>query len=61
MWDGSTLPAGRGRGTRQRIYILGCLGDLERQRKNHAAASEHFDRAIELARATFILAEKKDE
>jgi hypothetical protein len=59
MSDGSTLPAGRGRGTRQRIYILGCLGDLERQRKNHA--SEHFDRAIELARATFILAEKKDE
>ncbi|MBV8329002.1 MAG: tetratricopeptide repeat protein [Verrucomicrobia bacterium] len=46
--------SGRGRGTRQRIYILGCLGDLERQRKNHAAASEHFDRAIELARATFI-------
>jgi tetratricopeptide (TPR) repeat protein len=46
--------AGRGRGTRQRIYVLGCLGDLERQRKNYAAASEHFDRAIELARATFI-------
>jgi tetratricopeptide (TPR) repeat protein len=46
--------SGRGRGTRQRIYILGCLGDLERQRKNHAAATEHFDRAIELARATFI-------
>ena len=46
--------SGRGRGTRQRIYILGCLGDLERQKKNHAAASEHFDRAIELARATFI-------
>lgn len=46
--------SGRGRGSRQRIYILGCLGDLERQKKNHAAASEHFDRAIELARATFI-------
>jgi tetratricopeptide (TPR) repeat protein len=46
--------SGRGRGTRQRIYILGCLGDLERQKKNHAAASEHFDRAFELARATFI-------
>jgi tetratricopeptide (TPR) repeat protein len=46
--------SGRGRGTRQRIYILGCLGDLERQRKNYAAALEHFDRAIELARATFI-------
>jgi tetratricopeptide (TPR) repeat protein len=46
--------SGRGRGTRQRIYILGCFGDLERQRNNHAAASEHFDRAIELARATFI-------
>jgi tetratricopeptide (TPR) repeat protein len=46
--------SGHGRGTRQRIYILGCLGDLERQRKNHAAASERFDRAIELARATFI-------
>jgi tetratricopeptide (TPR) repeat protein len=46
--------SGRARGSRQRIYILGCLGDLERQRKNYAAASEHFDRAIELARATFI-------
>lgn len=43
-----------GRGTRQRIYILACLGDLERQNQNYAAASEHFERAIEVARATFI-------
>jgi tetratricopeptide (TPR) repeat protein len=43
-----------GRGTRQRIYILGCLGDLERQRQNYAAALEYFERAIELARTTFI-------
>jgi len=43
-----------GRGTRQRIYILGCLGDLERQRQNYSAASEYFERAIELARSTFI-------
>ena len=44
----------RGRGTRQRIYILGCLGDLERQKQNYSAASEYFERAIELARSTFI-------
>lgn len=43
-----------GRGTRQRIYILGCLGDLERQKQNYSAASEYFERAIELARSTFI-------
>jgi tetratricopeptide (TPR) repeat protein len=43
-----------GRGTRQRIYIHGCLGDLERQRQNYVAATEHFERGIELARATFI-------
>jgi tetratricopeptide (TPR) repeat protein len=46
--------SGRGGGTRQRIYILGCLGDLERQKQNYAAASEHLERAVELARATFI-------
>ena len=46
--------SGQGRGTRQRIYILGCLGDLERQKQNYAAASEHLERAVELARATFI-------
>ena len=46
--------SGHGRGTRQRIYILGCLGDLERQKRNYAAASEHLERAVELARATFI-------
>ncbi len=46
--------SGHGRGTRQRIYILGCLGDLERQKQNYAAASEHLERAVELARATFI-------
>jgi tetratricopeptide (TPR) repeat protein len=44
----------RGRGTRQRIYILGCLGDLERQKKNYSAATEYFERAIELGRSTFI-------
>jgi uncharacterized protein HemY len=43
-----------GRGTRQRIYILGCLGDLERQQQNYSAAQEYFERAIELARSTFI-------
>jgi tetratricopeptide (TPR) repeat protein len=46
--------SGRGRGTRQRIYVLGCLGDLERQQRNYSAASEYFERAIELARSTFI-------
>jgi tetratricopeptide (TPR) repeat protein len=46
--------SGQGRGTRQRIYILGCLGDLERQKQNYSAASEHFERAIDLARKTFI-------
>jgi tetratricopeptide (TPR) repeat protein len=46
--------SGHGRGTRQRIYILGCLGDLERQKQNYAAAREHLERAIELARATFV-------
>jgi tetratricopeptide (TPR) repeat protein/transcriptional regulator with XRE-family HTH domain len=43
-----------GRGTRQRIYIQGCLGDLERQKQNYAAASDYFERAIELTRTTFI-------
>jgi tetratricopeptide (TPR) repeat protein len=43
-----------GRGTRQRIYILGCLADLERQKQNYASASEHLERAVELARETFI-------
>ena len=33
---------------------MGCLGDLERQKQNYAAASEHLERAVELARATFI-------
>ncbi len=44
----------RGRGTRQRIYVLGCLGDLERQQQNYTAALDYFERAIELARSTFI-------
>ena len=44
----------RGRGSRQRIYVLGCLGDLERQQQNYAAALDYFERAIELARSTFI-------
>lgn len=46
--------SGHGRGTRQRIYVHSCLGDLERQKQNYGAATEHFERAIELARATFI-------
>jgi tetratricopeptide (TPR) repeat protein len=46
--------SGHGRGTRQRIYIHGCLGDLERQKQNYTAASEHFERAVEMARTTFI-------
>lgn len=46
--------SGHGRGARQQIYILGCLGDLERQKQNYAAASKHFERVVELARATFI-------
>lgn len=44
----------RGRGTRQRIYVLGCLGDLERQKRNYSSATEYFERAIELGRSTFI-------
>jgi len=44
----------RGRGTRQRIYVLGCLGDLERQQQNYTAALDYFERAIELARSSFI-------
>jgi tetratricopeptide (TPR) repeat protein len=43
-----------GRGTRQRVYALGCLGDLERQRQNYAAAGELFDEAIRLARELYI-------
>lgn len=46
--------SGHGRGTRQRIYVHGCLGDLERQNQNYGAASDYFERAIELARTTFI-------
>jgi hypothetical protein len=45
----------RRRGTRQRIYILGCLGDL----RNTLMPPSSFavavpERAIELARSTFI-------
>jgi transcriptional regulator with XRE-family HTH domain/tetratricopeptide (TPR) repeat protein len=53
LLEGLRLSA-RGRGTRQRIYILGCLGDLERQKRNYSAASENFERAIELARSSYI-------
>jgi hypothetical protein len=30
------------------------LGDLERQKRNYSAASEYFESAIELARASYI-------
>jgi hypothetical protein len=31
-------------------HILDCLGDLERQKQNYAAASEHLERAVEQAK-----------
>ena len=42
------------RGSRQRIYTLGCLGDLERQKLNYSASREYFEMALELARAAYI-------
>jgi transcriptional regulator with XRE-family HTH domain/tetratricopeptide (TPR) repeat protein len=43
-----------GKGTRQRVYALGCLGDLERQKGNYTASREYFERAINLAREMYI-------
>ena len=41
-------------GTRQRIYVMGCLGDLERQKGNLSAATEYFEQAVDLARTLYI-------
>lgn len=41
-------------GSRQRIYILGCLGDLERQKLNYSASREYFETVLELAKAAYI-------
>jgi transcriptional regulator with XRE-family HTH domain/tetratricopeptide (TPR) repeat protein len=38
------------RGTRQRIYVTGCLGDLERQRGNFGAARELFEQTLAWAK-----------
>jgi transcriptional regulator with XRE-family HTH domain/tetratricopeptide (TPR) repeat protein len=46
--------AQRGRGTRQRIYITGCLGDLERQRGNFEAARQLFEQTLAWAKEAFI-------
>jgi tetratricopeptide (TPR) repeat protein len=46
--------AQRGRGTRQRIYVTGCLGDLERQRKNFGAARELFEQTLVWAKEAYI-------
>jgi tetratricopeptide (TPR) repeat protein len=46
--------AQRGRGTRQRIYVTGCLGDLERQRGNFAAARELFEQTLAWAKDAYI-------
>jgi tetratricopeptide (TPR) repeat protein/DNA-binding XRE family transcriptional regulator len=46
--------AHRGRGTRQRIYVTGCLGDLERQRGNFAAARELFEQTLAWAKDAYI-------
>jgi tetratricopeptide (TPR) repeat protein len=42
------------RGSRQRVYVLGCLGDLERQKHNYSASREYFETAMDLAKAAFI-------
>lgn len=46
--------AQRGRGTRQRIYVAGCLGDLERQRGNFGAARELFEQTLAWAKDAYI-------
>jgi transcriptional regulator with XRE-family HTH domain/tetratricopeptide (TPR) repeat protein len=46
--------AQRGRGSRQRIYVTACLGDLERQRGNFGAAQEHFEQTLSWAKDAYI-------
>lgn len=46
--------AQRGRGTRQRIYVTACLGDLERQRVNFGSARELFEQTLEWAKEAYI-------
>jgi hypothetical protein len=46
--------AQHGRGTRQRIYVTACLGDLERQRKNFGAAREYFEQTLAWAKDAYI-------
>src|SRR5262249_22374853 len=46
--------AQRGRGSRQRIYVTACLGDLERQRENFAAARELFEQTLVWAKEAYI-------
>jgi tetratricopeptide (TPR) repeat protein len=46
--------AQRGGGTRQRIYVTACLGDLERQRGNFVAARELFEQTLVWAKDAYI-------
>jgi tetratricopeptide (TPR) repeat protein len=46
--------AQRGRGSRQRIYVTACLGDLQRQRRNFGAARELFEQALAWAKDAYI-------
>jgi tetratricopeptide (TPR) repeat protein len=46
--------AQRGPGTRQRIYVTACLGDLERQRENFAAARDLFEQTLLWAKESYI-------
>jgi transcriptional regulator with XRE-family HTH domain/tetratricopeptide (TPR) repeat protein len=46
--------AQRGRGSRQRIYVTACLGDLERQRNNFGAARELFEQTLVWAKEAYI-------
>lgn len=46
--------AQRGRGTRQRIYATGCLGDLEHQRGNFGSARELFEQTLVWAKEAYI-------
>jgi hypothetical protein len=39
-------------------HILDCLGDLERQKQNYAAASEDFERAVEQAEGCYRVSEE---
>jgi len=43
----------RGRGSRQRIYVTACLGDLE-LRGNFGAAREHFEQTLSWAKDAYI-------